>query len=147
MEHLDMNHSDQSDQSRINAQPVLSGTLKVEQSVDGPFEATSIRYDFTRGDLWFQGEYVDGLGKIQLITLVLPYTEGTFSGGFSPNAEGYYTRRANDTSQSWHSVSGDYKPTFLKRLEIWTESSTFWVLGQARRTGNLRVRSIFRLAP
>ncbi|NWB56854.1 hypothetical protein [Pseudomonas sp. F8002] len=110
-----MNHSDQSDQSRINAQPVLSGTLKVEQSVDGPFEATSIRYDFTRGDLWFQGEYVDGLGKIQLITLVLPYTEGTFSGGFSPNAEGYYTRRANDTSQSWHSVSGDYKANFFEK--------------------------------
>ncbi|MBK5408483.1 hypothetical protein RCO22_18555 [Pseudomonas yamanorum] len=101
------------DHYRINAIPV-TGTLKVEQSVDGPFEATSIRFDYSRHDLWFQGEYVDGLGKTRLITLVLPDKAGAFSGGFNPDAAGYYNRETNDRPQYWHSVSGHYKATFIK---------------------------------
>lgn len=101
------------DHYRINAIPV-TGTLKVEQSVGGPFEATSIRFDYSRHDLWFQGEYVDGLGKTRLITLVLPDKAGAFSGGFNPDAAGYYNRETNDRPQYWHSVSGHYKATFIK---------------------------------
>lgn len=104
------------DHSRVNAIPV-TGTFKVDQSVDGPFEATSIEFDNSEDDLWFSGIYVDESGKIQRLTIILPDKPGTSSGRFNHDAAGYYTRRANNTSEFWHSVSGDYKATFIKGAE------------------------------
>jgi len=97
---------------RSNVAPAR-GIFNVSQSVDGPFEATSIEFSYGEGDLWFSGRYVDGLGRVQLITLLLPAKEGSFSGKFNADGAAYYMHEPDNKPVFWDSESGEYHVTII----------------------------------
>ncbi|MGQ7861664.1 hypothetical protein ACUN0G_20615 [Pseudomonas sp. 32A] len=92
---------------RNNVAPAR-GIFNVSQSVDGPFEATSIEFSYGKGDLQFSGRYVDGLGRVQLMVLLLPAKEGSFSGEFNADGAAYYMNGPDNKPVFWDSVSGKY---------------------------------------